>query len=391
MSEPELASDFWLASPKGSQEFHPASSSPHQATVSLTAFPASQLTVEGTSSLPGSPMGQVVPAESLDEAALENFADAAEATSTIRYLIERVRNLERALDQMLISYDELRQQLKDRTVLEQQLAATEEYSQLQQHEIELLRGQVLQQKPQQVSELEDKLREAWDRIAGLEVQLDEARQQIARLCENLTDRQATLARSEAQLEQMQQTRHRDDPVTPKPPQSPVGSSTIASLLQELLKAQARIKTIESQLTDQTQHQELIQQAYQELESDHLTIRHSLMEHNPNRTQDLETRVSDMQEQILMQQQHLEEYETAMQHWQDRCTTSQTQAFQLKEALLKHLPEVPEDLAALLDTVQGVDSQGLDSPPINHALAKRKPKVELPAFLTQPHSRSRPKP
>jgi chromosome segregation ATPase len=179
----------------------------------------------------------------------------------------------------------------------------------------------------------------------------------------------------------------------------VGSSTIASLLQELLKTQSRIKALETHVAEQLHHQELMQRAYQDLEAEHLTIRNSMVEHNPEQVRKLERQVGEMQEQILMQEKQAEEYETAIHHWKDRYTTSQQKACQLKELLTQHLPKLPSDLIptellALLETIQPTTVEELSqpvSPTLKSGKLKRKPKVDLPEFLTRQRSGSQPKP
>ncbi len=332
----------------------------------------------------------------LDDAAIELFVNEDEARYHIRHLLERVQNLEQALDQTLTSYAELRAKMQDQVFLERQLAATEEYSHLQQHEIERLRRQLVEQQPQQVSVLEEKLRLAWDRVASLEAQLEDARQQLIRLGEQWTDHTAKSSRSSSPRDQRSTLLANVLGVASNHP-VPVGSSTIASLLQELLKAQARIKALEAHVADQQNHQDLIQQAYQELETEHLTMRASIAGYDPDqvRTQvrSLEQQVGDLQEQILMQEQQAEEYETAIHHWKDRYITSQQQACRLKELLTAQLPNLPPDLATLLETIQPIHPDDLAQPAANSpkpGKPKRKPKIDLPEFLTRQRPSTKPK-
>ncbi len=327
-------------------------------------------------------------ANPLDDVAMELFANEDEARYYIRHLLERVQNLEQALDQTLTSYAELRAKMQDQVFLERQLAATEEYSHLQQHEIERLRRQLVEQQPQQVSILEEKLRLAWDRVASLEAQLEDAHQQLTRLGEQWTGHTAKSSRSSSPRDQLPTSLADVLGATSNHP-VPVGSSTIASLLQELLKAQAHIKALEAHIADQQQHQDLIQQAYQELETEHLAMRASIAGYDPDqvRTQvrSLEQQVGDLQEQILMQEQQAEEYETAIHHWKDRYITSQQKVCRLKELLTTQLPNLPSDLVALLETIQPIHPDDLAQPVANSpkpGKPKRKPKIDLPEFLTR---------
>ncbi|HEY9660780.1 MAG TPA: hypothetical protein V6C65_20170, partial [Allocoleopsis sp.] len=62
-----------------------------------------------------------------------------------RKRIARIEQLEQALDQTLAHLDELREQLKEQTFLENQLATTEEYANVQQQAIARFKLQIAEQ------------------------------------------------------------------------------------------------------------------------------------------------------------------------------------------------------------------------------------------------------
>ncbi len=63
--------------------------------------------------------------------------------------------------------------------------------------------------------------------------------------------------------------------------------------------------------------------------------------------ELEQQFTDMQEQILRQAQQASEYETAVQHWKDRYFGTQSHALKLKQLLEQLMPEPPAQLAVVL--------------------------------------------
>lgn len=396
MSESKLVSDLLLAT-QGDSQSHThdsaalAVSGSHLETASSELPPLNQLQ-NGSQSSPSlsSPCDATL---SLDELTAEALTTGDQAQYYLRHVLERVQNLERALDQTLASYDELRARMQDQAFLEQQLAATEEYSHLQQHEIERLRQQLREQQPRQVSILEAKLRMAWDRVAHLEAQLEDAQQHIARLCEQLSSQPTIGAKSSPSGNSTPLGLADSQGILNSHP-VPVGSSTIASLLQELLKAQARIKTLEAYTAEQEKHQEMMQQAYHELEAEHLVVRSNLANYDPEHVRQVERQVSELQEQILMQEHQAEEYEAAVQHWKDRYLASCRQAQRLKELITQQVPTLPPELVALMDEIQPANLDELAQPALSSLKSgtpKRKSKVDLPEFLTRSRSKSRTKP
>ncbi|MCS6815171.1 MAG: hypothetical protein NZ772_16580 [Cyanobacteria bacterium] len=396
MSESKLVSDLRLTAQGGGQSHTRDSaalttSGSHLETASSASPSLDQLQNGSRSSpSPSSPHNATLP---LDELTAEALATGDQAQYYLRHVLERVQSLERALDQTLASYDDLRARMQDQAFLEQQLAATEEYSHLQQHEIERLRQQLREQQPQQVSILEAKLRMAWDRIANLEAQLEDAQQHIARLCEQLSNQHMIGAKSSPHGGSTPLGSANSQGLPNSHP-APMGSSTIASLLQELLKAQARIKTLEAYTAEQEKHQEVMQQAYQELEAEHLAVRSNLANYDPEHIRQVERQVSELQEQILMQEHQAEEYEAAVQHWKDRYLASCCQAQRLKELITQQVPNLPPELAALMDEIQPANLDELAQPALlslKSGTLKRKSKVDLPEFLTRSRSKSRTKP
>lgn len=318
--------------------------------------------------------------------------DEVEIRRRLRHLVQRVHHLEKALDQALAVNQELKQQIQDQRFLEQHLATTEEFSHLQKREIDRLRYQLTQSQPQLIQDLETKVKTSWERVVSLEVQLEEARQQITRLCQNLSDRQADLAKAEAQLAQMQvalaeekalvQAMQQDQTTIP-------ANQTVAKLLKELVNAKNHIEYLEIELSNQSQHHELMQQAYQELELEHLNIRNGATVPDFPRIKELEFQVGQMQEQILAQATQVSEYEATIQHWKDRCLQKQSRAAQLKEAIQKALPNPPDALVDLLNQLIAVESEstivlGRSAEGASDLDGRRH--IDLPAFLTRRQKR-----
>ena len=252
------------------------------------------------------------------------LAELAEARSTNRKREERVGQLEKALDQLLVSLNDMKLQVRDQQLLEEQLAATEATANMQQQAIAALKSQ----------------------ISGTRSLFDDPQEWVA------------------QFQQSQEfvTQH---------------EATIAQLTQELIAARATIDALEEQGKEQAMVRALLQQTCRELEAEH--DRKSL------RLEQLEQEAPALQEQILQQVQQASEYEAAVQYWRDRYTGSQRYASQLKKVLERVLPERPANLADVLTTLH-LSPGGVSPAAIaEHALSAStsKPlKVDLPDFIAR---------
>lgn len=385
-------------------------------------------------------------------------AELGQARSLSHEQIERIRHLEQALDQSLVSLSEMQLQVVDQHLLEAQLASTEDISNIQQQAIARLKLQLAQQQQAldaqltetqvrdrslqtllntmealtqaqqqeltqlqtqiahdradvqsyqqrletQLEQLQADLNDQQERTLALETQsldactladhlaarLEQAQAQVSELSQILSDRQValeqlevelqqahrTLQEQEALLDSLQQTRlsNASAKVTVVAATSETAASAIAP---DLAAAHARIAALEAQAAKQTTAQAMLRHACQELEEER--------DRQQARMAELENQTTDMQEQILRQAQQASEYETAIQHWKDRCFSSQSDVLQLKVLLEEVFPNPPAALSDLLtallaaaaDTTEPSSPALLTTPAFN-----REPKVDLPDFL-----------
>lgn len=99
---------------------------------------------------------------------------------------------------------------------------------------------------------------------------------------------------------------------------------IATLGQDLARAQIKVEELEIELARQLRQQALWQQKSREAQGQ--------TEHYRSRIQQLEQQATEMQEQIVYQARQVSEYEATIQHWKDQYTTSQDQIARLQELL-----------------------------------------------------------
>lgn len=398
--------------------------------------------------------------------------ELAQAQQRDQERCNRIHDLEQALDQAMICLEELRLQLRDQHVLEAQLSNTEEFSyvqqqaiarlklqiaeqqqaldaqiletqqrdqavqellatiealtQAQQREVERLRLRIvydqrevqthrqrlskqlqdlhtaLESRQQRVSELEAETLAARSLNSRLQGQLETAQQQIKELSRSLYQHRHHLAQLEAQIEQAQHTQsagkaskwlagwHRSAPSDIE--QTP----SLATVQHDLARAQHQVEDLERRWLQHTRWQHHQQEL--EAERDGLQAR----------VQTLMQQVTEMQEQILQQAQQSAEYETAVQYWKDRYTTSQLHLAQVKElaeqlltqsAVLVEHPVVADLLNALKialppdqpsEPSSGKQSESSEEPteklagpkPITPLPLPRLTSVELPEFLVR---------
>ena len=276
----------------------------------------------------------------LKQAYRELTGELAQMRSLTRNQMERIWQLEQALDETSKIADGFKRQLVQQGFLERQLAATEEIANIQQ--------QAITQLKQKLIILEQKVGEAQERDHAYQGRLDAAETLVK-------NRQTDL------LLQL----------------PGVGESQVDSLKQQLAE-------LEAQLAKRTATQALLHQACQELEGDR--------DRNLSRIAELEQQTAEMQEQILSQAQQASEYETAVQHWKDRFQMAQDKVVQLK--VLLAAGEVPAAVVEILAAIQalappeplGRQSAASNAYPLNQDL-----KMDLPDFLTRRRYRDRQSP
>jgi chromosome segregation ATPase len=216
-----------------------------------------------------------------------------------------------------------------------------------------------------------------------------AHAQVSELLQILSDRQIALKHLEAELQQaqlalqeqqalldrLQQSRlPRLSAVGGIAPATVVLEHSASAIAAELLTAQAKIAALEAQAAKQNTAQAMLRHACQELEEER--------DRQQTRMAELESQTTDMQEQILRQAQQASEYETAIQHWKNRCFSTQSDVLKLQSLLEHALPNPP---AELLDLLAALLAAAETTEPSSPALLKtttfsHEPKVDLPDFL-----------
>jgi DNA repair exonuclease SbcCD ATPase subunit len=363
--------------------------------------------------------------------------ELAQAQKLAQKRLDRVYQLEQALDESLASLQSLRMQLVDQHLLEAHLASTEEISNIQQQAINHLKLQLTQQ--QQVLEAQIQETQAREQTfqdlltatevltQGQQVELERLRHQIAH---DWAEGQAHQSRLEKQLENLQSTLSNQQQRATELEAQVASTQTVATNLEaQLNEAQGQVNSLSQDLDDRqaslTQLETELKQAYAALEEQQAII--TQLEQNQSATRDqnsailslnrelalaqarieeliqhqgrvvdLEQQTTEMQEQILKQAKQASEYETAVQHWKDRCVAGQQHAMRLQELLHPLLmrlvedpaiagskPEIEALLGDLLQTLQSPTMTGSSPPPLPTAPpANPSPKVDLPDFLAK---------
>lgn len=318
------------------------------------------------------------------------LAELTQAMSLIQHQTERISQLEQALDQTLLHLQELRSQLVQQEWLEERLADTEEFANVQQQAILHLKQQILNKDTALGHALErDRLyhdlleaSEAWVQAQptllaedaafgnlpqGNLSQLPAADDRAIPLMGTPSTRlEVRFAQAQEHIQAWYQQLWEDSgdrlrqPRSPELPTLPQGEN--AHTLQQ------QVADLELELLKQMQTQAFLQQACQELERDREASQLRMLE--------LEHQAAEMQEQILRQAQQASEYETAVQHWKDRFYQSQHQMLSLKALLEQMSTPLPEAIVELLATLpQPSTSEQIQS--LRRALPPRR---DLPDFL-----------
>jgi chromosome segregation ATPase len=332
---------------------------------------------------------------------------------------ERIQDLEKALDQSLVSLEELRVQLVDQQLLEHQLAATEEIANIQQRAITQLRQQLVQQhqpsdaqqaqSPQPIetyqrllSVIEELAAGQQSRLVQLQAQFrndrllsalnvqshaveqgfidvhasDAPSSEVADLTRQISNLQHVIEQLETELDRTHRELQDQQARIDQFQQSSLAahSSPNSPLEQEVFAAHCKIQDLETQISKQITTQAILQHTCQELEQarDRYQIRAA----------ELELQTAEMQEQILKQAQQASEYETAIQHWKDRYVKSQTYLKRLNELVEQSALRPSNELADLLAAIQVMmdipdPASTIDSP---HRAAK----MDIPDFLARRH-------
>jgi hypothetical protein len=280
--------------------------------------------------------------ELLPEQLLEDLTASMEL---IQHQADRIAQLERALDQTLVQVHDVRSQLVRQEWIEEQLAATEEFANVQQQAILHLKGRIDDRTPEVGTSVETTVVGKQIDIsatpsARLEVRYVQAQQQIQALSQKL----------------------REDSIQ---------SATLPEMTdaeREEAWWREQLVTLEVELAKHLQTQAFLQQACTEMEHDRDLDQRRILE--------LGNQSTEMQEQILRQAQQSSEYEAAIQHWKDRFYQLQNQMLSILELYDQLSEPIPDAIANLLDSLpQPTASEQMQS--LRRALPRRS---DLPEFL-----------
>ncbi|MDX2231080.1 MAG: hypothetical protein NW220_15690 [Leptolyngbyaceae cyanobacterium bins.349] len=348
--------------------------------------------------------------------------------SLVQKQVDRIHNLEQALDQSLTSLEELRVQLVDQQFLENQLAATEEIANIQQCAITQLKQQLSQQQQalaaqqaqtqeqatsfQNLLDVMEGLAEGQQtRLAQLKLRIHNdpsdrdsnssplasqssvgltpfaispdkesqqttaATEQITELKRQLRDRQRVIEQLETELARAhEELQDQQALITTLQPTAPSAPPRDTSLDQELFAAHCKIQDLETQISKQITTQAILQHTCEELEQ--------ARDRYQTRATELESQFADMQEQILKQAQQASEYETAVQHWKDRYVKSQDYLKRMKDLVEQStLPPTPDLLELIMAIQTMMDIPDPESVPTG---TPRTTKMDIPEFLARRH-------
>lgn len=335
--------------------------------------------------------------------------------------LNRISQLEQALDQALACLTDLQQAAQEKTFLENQLAVTEDFANVQQQAIARLQQQqaqhqqqielhglevqtrdqaiaelqaTLEAKDQKIAELEAELGDRQAQMAEVQNGLTQTQQQVDQLTTKLEQAQKSLTDLEAQLEyaysnlddqqNMALTLRRAQTIAAE------RNTRIAMLQKDLAIAQIKVEELETQLARHRQLEAKWQQSAQELEV--------LSERYQQQVTELKQEVTQMQEQIFQSVCQSHEHETAVQHWKDRYLASQRQLLYFKQLLDaaipqpspddnfdSHLPVTPA-LLELLTAIQMVNAtEQIDPVPLPSLPMPHLSTLDFPDFLIRRRS------
>ncbi|MBW4694962.1 MAG: hypothetical protein KME27_24700 [Lyngbya sp. HA4199-MV5] len=345
----------------------------------------------------------------VDQHLLEAQLASTEEISNIQQQAIGRLKLQLAQQQQALSVQLVEMQTRDRS-LQALLHTMEALTQMQQQAVEQLQTQMVSDRTEvdahqhQLEErlvhlqadlttqppcLEPPLPDTQALSERLTARLTEAQVHVNELSLILNDRQMVLRQLEAELQQAQLTLQEQQALLTRLQQIPVYSRSTgaiaasatpapgdtSAITPDLATAHAKIVALEAQAAKQTTAQAMLRHACQELEEER--------DRQQARIAALESQTTDMQEQILRQAQQASEYETAIQHWKDRCFSSQHGVLNLKTLLDQALPDPPTELADIFAALLAAAEETVEpgSPGLPSATAfNREPKVDLPDFL-----------
>ena len=176
-----------------------------------------------------------------------------------RERIARIHELEQALDQSLVCLEDLRAQLNDQHILENQLATTEEFSHVQQQAIARLKLQLAEQQQvldAQVLETQQRDQAIQELMATIESMTQAQQQELERLRSYIAQDQVEVHNHRHLLEQQIQELHttvesRQHRISELESETLAARTLTTSLREQLATAQQQIKELSVRLR---QHQ-----------------------------------------------------------------------------------------------------------------------------------------
>jgi chromosome segregation ATPase len=301
---------------------------------------------------------------------------------------------DRSLQTLLNTMEALTQaQQQELTQLQAQIAHdrvdVQAYQQRLEAQLENLQADLNAQQERTLA-LETQSLDARTLAAHLTARLEQAQAQVSELSQILSDRQVALKQLEAELQQAHRTLQEQQALLDSLQQSRLSNASThgavlaatgtpgtaaSAIAPDLAAAHAKIAALEARAAKQTTTQAMLRHACQELEEER--------DRQQTRIAEVESQTTDMQEQILRQAQQASEYETAIQHWKDRCFSNQSDVLKLKAFLEHVLPNPPAELSDLLAALlAAADETTEPSSParLSNTAFNREPKVDLPDFL-----------
>ncbi len=246
---------------------------------------------------------------------------------------------------------------------------------------------------QRMAELEAEAEHAKALTLRLQILLEAAQQRIQELALTLSDYQSRPVASNPQQFHQQLTLDSVMPAEPPSRSKPLDRRTqaIATLGQDLARAQIKVEELEIELSRQLRTQARWQHSYREMEAE--------CDRHRARIASLEHQGAEMQEQIFQHARQTNEYEAAVQHWKDQYVIGQRQLAQLKELLdsaqVQILaseqvdPELTAVFSELMTMIELVATTELNSrQPLAPASPTRFNSLDLPDFLLRRRTQRR---
>lgn len=287
--------------------------------------------------------------------------ELAQAQAVDRERVDRIHQLEQALDQTLAHLDELRLQMKDQEVLEHQLATTETFSHVQQQAIVRLKLQLAEQQQEldaQILETQQRDQAIQELMATIEAMTQAQQREIDRLRSYLVQDQVEVKNHRhllgQQIQELQiSLESRQRRIAELEAETLATRTLTVNLREQLATAQQQSRDLSVRLKQQqARHYAQWQHNQQQLEQERDQLQ--------TRVVALEQQTAEMQEQILHQAQQSTEYETAVQYWKDRYTVSHRQ--------LTHLRELVEQAVEQLSLPAGSEVHGAGLVELLHTLS-----------------------